>query len=264
MTATNATPEVLVEKDGPVGIATLSRPKALNALSQPLMKELLAALEAFEVDPAVRVMLVTGSERAFAAGADINEMKDLPDAKAAEAAMAEHLGRWDRIAHLKKPVIAAVSGFALGGGCELAMACDMIVASETAQFGQPETLIGVIPGAGGTQRLTKAVGKSLAMDLCLTGRRLNAREALAAGLVSRVFAPEVFLEEAKKLAREVAKMSPLAAQAAKRAVRAALDLETAVGLRAERKDFYLLFDSKDQKEGMRAFVEKRPPRFKGD
>jgi len=164
----------------------------------------------------------------------------------------------------EEPIVAAVHGYAFGGGCELAMACDMIVASETAQFGQPETLIGVIPGAGGTQRLTKAVGKSLAMDLCLTGRRLNAREALAAGLVSRVFAPEVFLEEAKKLAREVAKMSPLAAQAAKRAVRAALDLETAVGLRAERKDFYLLFDSKDQKEGMRAFVEKRPPRFKGD
>ncbi|MEK7383636.1 MAG: enoyl-CoA hydratase-related protein [Elusimicrobiota bacterium] len=260
----SATPEVLIEKDGPVGIATLCRPKALNALSMPLMKELLAALEAFDADPAVRVMLVTGSERAFAAGADINEMKDISGSKAAEAAMAEHLARWDKIAALKKPVIAAVSGFALGGGCELAMACDMIVASQTAQFGQPETLIGVIPGAGGTQRLTKAVGKSLAMDLCLTGRRLSAREALAAGLVARVYEPEVFLEEAKKLAREVAKMSPLAAQAAKRAVRKALDVDTPAGLRAERQDFYLLFDSKDQKEGMRAFVEKRPPVFKGN
>ncbi|OGS39844.1 MAG: enoyl-CoA hydratase [Elusimicrobia bacterium RIFOXYD12_FULL_66_9] len=257
-------PEVLIEKDGPVGIVTLFRPKTLNALAMPLMKALLEALEAFDADPAVRVMLVTGSDRAFAAGADINEMKDLADAKTAEAAMAEHLARWDRIAALHKPVIAAVSGYALGGGCELAMACDIIVASETAQFGQPEALIGVIPGAGGTQRLTKAVGKALAMDLCLTGRRLSAREALAAGLVSRVFAPESFLAEAKKLAHEVAKTSPLAARAAKRCVRAALDLETSVGLRAERKDFYLLFDTKDQKEGMKAFAEKRPPQFKGD
>jgi len=260
----NATQDVLVEKDGPVGIATLNRPKALNALSMPLMKELLSALEGFDADPAVRVMLVTGSERAFAAGADINEMKDLPDAKAAEDAMADHLARWDKISQLKKPVIAAVSGFALGGGCELAMACDLIVASETAQFGQPETMIGVIPGAGGTQRLTKAVGKALAMDLCLTGRRLTAREALAAGLVSRVLAPEGFLEEAKKMAREIAKMSPLAVQAAKRAVRASLDSDITTGLRAERQDFYRLFDTKDQKEGMRAFIEKRSPQFKGE
>lgn len=260
----NAIQEVLVEKDGPLGIATLSRPKALNALSRPLMKSLLEALEEFDADPAVRVMLVTGSERVFAAGADIGEMKDLGDAKAAEAAMAEHLARWDRIARLKKPVVAAVSGFALGGGCELALVCDVIVASETAQFGQPEVLIGVIPGAGATQRLTKAVGQALAMDMCLTGRRLSAREALAAGLVSRVCAPETLLEEAKKIARLMAATAPLAVQAAKRSVRGALDCGTQTGLRAERQAFYRLFDTADQKEGMRAFVEKRAPVFKGE
>jgi len=258
-----AASEVLVERDGAVGIATLNRPQALNALSMPLMKALIDALETFDADSSIRVMIVAGSPRAFAAGADINEMKDLADAKAAEAAMAEHLGRWDRIGRLKKPVIAAVSGFALGGGCELAMACDLILASETAVFGQPEILIGVIPGAGGTQRLTKAVGKSLAMDLVLTGRRLTAREALAAGLVARVLAPEVLLDEAKKLAREIAKGSPLAAQAAKAAANAAVDRQLDAGLSRERQLFYTLFDTQDQKEGMRAFAEKRVPKFEG-
>lgn len=260
----SAEPEVRIESDGPVGIAILSRPQALNALSRGVMAALLSALEGFDEDPAVGVMLVTGSERAFAAGADIREMQDLPDSRAAEAALAEHLGRWDRIAELKKPVIAAVSGFALGGGCELAMACDLIVASETAQFGQPEVLIGLIPGAGGTQRLAKTVGKALAMDLCLTGRRLSAREALAAGLVSRVFAPEVFLDEAKKLAREVAQRAPLAVRAAKRAVRSAPGRDMEAGLLAERREFYRLFDTRDREEGMRAFVEKRAPAFKGE
>jgi len=260
---TTAASEVLVERDGPVGIAVLNRPQALNALSMPLMKSLLDALEAFDADPDVRVMIVTGSPRAFAAGADINEMKELAGSAAAEAALEAHLARWDRIGALKKPVIAAVSGFALGGGCELALACDTIVAAETAVFGQPEILIGVIPGAGGTQRLTKAVGKALAMELVLTGRRLTAREALDRGLVARVVAPEVVLDEAKRLAREIAKQAPLAVQAAKAAVVAASDRALEAGLKAEREAFYALFDTRDQKEGMRAFAEKRAPAFSG-
>jgi enoyl-CoA hydratase len=255
--------EVIVERDGAVGVVTLNRPQALNALSMPLMKQAAEAFAAFEADDSVRVIVLTGSARAFAAGADINEMKDLSDSKAAKAAMDAHLARWDAIGRCRKPVIAAVSGFALGGGCELAMACDVILASETAVFGQPEILIGVIPGAGGTQRLTKAVGKSLAMDMVLTGRRLTAREAQAAGLVARVYAPEVLLDEAKKLAREIAKGSPLAAQAAKAAANAAVDRQLEAGLTKEREAFYRLFDTQDQKEGMRAFLEKRPPKFEG-
>jgi len=255
--------DVLIERDGAVGLVTLNRPQALNALSMPLMKALAGALEKFDADPEIRVMIVAGSARAFAAGADINEMKDIKDAIAAETALSKHLAAWDRIGKLKKPVVAAVSGFALGGGCELAMACDLILASETAVFGQPEILIGVIPGAGGTQRLTKAVGKALAMDMILTGRRLTARVALAAGLVARVVAPEVLLEEAKKTAREIAKASPLAAQAAKAAANAAVDRQLDAGLARERELFYRLFDSNDQKEGMRAFAEKRSPAFTG-
>lgn len=262
MTAGTAS-EVLVERDGAVGVVTLNRPQALNALSIPLMKQVAAAFEGFEKDDAIRVIVLAGGARAFAAGADIGEMKDLSSAEAAQAALADHLGRWDAIGRCRKPVIAAVSGFALGGGCELAMACDLIVASETAVFGQPEILIGVIPGAGGTQRLTKAVGKSLAMDMVLTGRRLTAREALAAGLVARVVAPEVLLDEAKKIAREIAKASPLAALAAKAAANAAVDRQLDAGLARERELFYRLFDTADQKEGMRAFAEKRAPKFTG-
>ena len=262
MSATTAS-EVLVERDGAVGVVTLNRPQALNALSVPVMKAVAAAFEAFETDDSVRVIVLAGSARAFAAGADIGEMKDLANSGAAQAALAEHLARWDAVGRCRKPTIAAVSGFALGGGCELAMACDLIVASETAVFGQPEILIGVIPGAGGTQRLTKAVGKSLAMDMVLTGRRLTAREALAAGLVARVVAPEVLLSGVMKMAREIAKGAPLAARAGKAAVNAAVDRQLEAGLARERVLFYETFDTADQKEGMRAFVEKRAPRFEG-
>ncbi|MFI5348318.1 MAG: enoyl-CoA hydratase-related protein [Elusimicrobiota bacterium] len=261
--STAAAAEVLVERDGAVGLVTLNRPQALNALSIPLMKSVAAAFEKFETDDAIRVIVIAGGPRAFAAGADIGEMKDLANSGAAQAALADHLARWDAIGRCRKPTIAAVSGFALGGGCELAMSCDIILASENAVFGQPEILIGVIPGAGGTQRLTKAVGKSLAMDMILTGRRLTAREALAAGLVSRVVAPEVLLDETKRLAREIAKASPLAAQAAKAAANAAVDRQLDAGLMKEREAFYRLFDARDQKEGMQAFVEKRTPSFTG-
>jgi enoyl-CoA hydratase len=262
MTAT-AAPEVLVERDGAVGVITLNRPSVLNALSLSVMKTVAAAVESFETDDSVRVILIAGGPRAFAAGADIGEMKDLANSGAAQASLADHLARWDALGRCPKPTVAAVAGFALGGGCELAMACDIILASETAVFGQPEISIGVIPGAGGTQRLTKAVGKSLAMDMVLTGRRLTAREALAAGLVARVVAPEVLLAEAKKLAHEIAKASPLAARASKAAVNAAVDRQLDAGLTKEREAFYRLFDTADQKEGMKAFVDKRAPRFTG-
>jgi enoyl-CoA hydratase len=261
--STAAASEVLVERDGAVGVVTLNRPQALNALSIPLMKAVADAFEKFETDDSVRVIVLAGGPRAFAAGADIGEMKDLANSGEAQAQLADHLARWDAVGRCRKPTIAAVSGFALGGGCELAMACDLIVASETAVFGQPEILIGVIPGAGGTQRLTKAVGKSLAMDMVLTGRRLTAREALTAGLVARVVAPEVLLDEAKKMAREIAKASPSAARAAKAAANAAVDRQLEAGLAHEREAFYRLFDTADQKEGMKAFVEKRAPVFQG-
>lgn len=256
-------PEVLLERDGPVGVVTLNRPQALNALSLSVMKAVAGGFEDFEMDDSIRVIVLAGGPRAFAAGADIDELKELTNSGAAQAALENHLARWDAVGRCRKPVIAAVSGFALGGGCELALACDMIVASETAVFGQPETLIGVMPGAGGTQRLTKAVGKALAMDMILTGRRLSAREALTAGLVSRVVAPEVLLDEAKKMARGIVKVSPLAAQAAKAAANAAVDRQLEAGLARERAAFYRLFDTQDQKEGMRAFVEKRKPNFSG-
>ena len=254
---------VRVAQEGPVGLCTLDRPQALNALSMPLMKELLTALEAFDKASDVRAMIVAGTARAFAAGADINELKELGSSAQAKKALGGHLGRWDKIGKLQKPVIAAVSGFALGGGCELALACDIVIAAEDAVFGQPEILIGVIPGAGGTQRLTRIVGNALAMDMALTGRRLNAREALAAGLVSRVVAPEALLDEARKVAKHLAGLSPLALRAAKQAVLAAKDNALADGLMIERDAFYELFDSQDQKEGMRAFVEKRAPAFSG-
>jgi len=262
MTAT-AAPEVLVERDGAVAVVTLNRPQVLNALSLSVMKAFAAAFESLETDDSIRVIVIAGGPRAFAAGADIGEMKDLQNSGAAQAALEKHLSIWDKVGRCRKPTIAAVSGFALGGGCELAMCCDIILASENAVFGQPEILIGVIPGAGGTQRLTKAVGKSLAMDMILAGRRLTAREALAAGLVSRVYAPEVLLAEAKKLAAQIAMASPLAAQAAKAAANAAVDRQLDAGLMKERGAFYRLFDTQDQKEGMKAFVEKRAPQFTG-
>ena len=258
-----AAPELLVETDGAVGIATLNRPQALNALSLGLMKSLEAALAGFDRDDAIRAIVLAGGPRAFAAGADIAEMKGLRNSGEAEAVLEDHLARWDFIGGLRKPVIAAVSGFVLGGGCELALACDMIVASETAVFGQPESLIGVMPGAGGTQRLTKIVGKALAMEMCLVGRRLSAREALQCRLVNRVVPVESFRSEAVKLAHAIASQPPLAVHAVKESVRFAVDGTLLEGLKRERRSFYRLFDSVDQKEGMAAFAEKRKPVWKG-
>ena len=255
--------EVLVERDGAVGVVALNRPRAMNALSLPLMEAVGRALREFEADDGVRAIVLTGGDRAFAAGADIGEMKDLEGPAAARAALAAHLARGDAVGACLKPVIAAVSGFALGGGCELALACDLIVASETAVFGQPEILLGVIPGAGGTQRLTKAVGKAVAMDMILTGRRLTAREALSFGLVNRVVPVESCLFEAKRLARRIADMPPLAVRAAKASISPAVDRGLDAGLALEREAFFRLFGTVDQKEGMKAFAEKRAPVFSG-
>lgn len=260
---TVAAAEVLVEIDGKIGIVTINRPSALNALSVPVMDAVVEALGGFDRDPSIHAMVLAGLPKAFAAGADIGEMKNITGGEAAEKQLTRHLSHWDRIGNLKKPVIAAVSGFALGGGCELAMACDMIVASETAVFGQPEVLIGVMAGAGGTQRLTKAIGKQLSMEMNLTGRKLTAREALSFGLVNKVVPIESFLSEAKKLAHNIAAQPPLAVQAAKASVRIAVDSKLSEGLSLERQSFFRLFDSQDQKEGMTAFAEKRKPVWTG-
>ena len=238
----------------------LNRPEALNALNLQLMSELKEALQALDADEQVRAIIISGNEKAFAAGADITQMAGK---SAVDMYNIDQFSTWDAIKKTKKPLIAAVSGFALGGGCELAMLCDMIVASETARFGQPEIKIGVMPGAGGTQRLTRAVGKALAMEMVLTGRFITVTEALQAGLINRVAPVELYLEEAVKLAREVAAMSPLAVKMAKESVLKAFDSTLDEGLHFERKNFYLLFASEDQKEGMQAFMEKRPPSFKG-
>lgn len=251
---------ILVTTDGPIGIVQFNRPKVLNALNATLIRELVDALEAFDRDDAIRCIIVTGNERAFAAGADISEMSG---ETAIDQVKSDRFAVWARVRSIRKPIIAAVSGYALGGGCELAMTCDMIVASETARFGQPEINLGIIPGAGGTQRLTRAVGKALAMELVLTGRQLTAQEALAAGLVNRVVATEVLLDEAKALAREIASKSPLAVRMAKEAINKAFETPLSEGLEFERKNFYLLFASEDQKEGMKAFLEKRKPEWKG-
>lgn len=260
---TSIVAELIVETEGAVGIVTLNRPSALNALSIAVMDAVVEALGGFDRDPSIHAMVLAGLPKAFAAGADIGEMKSITGGAAAEKQLARHLSHWDKIGLLKKPVIAAVSGFALGGGCELAMACDMIVASETAVFGQPEVLIGVMPGAGGTQRLTKAVGKQLSMEMNLTGRKLTAREALSFGLVNKVVPVESFLSEAKKLAHTIAAQPPLAVQAAKASVREAVDSKLSEGLSFERQSFFRLFDSHDQKEGMTAFFEKRRPVWTG-
>ncbi|HEY8917789.1 MAG TPA: enoyl-CoA hydratase-related protein [Chitinophaga sp.] len=238
----------------------LNRPNALNALNLQLMTELKAALQTLDADDQVRAIIISGNEKAFAAGADITQMAGK---SAIDMYNTDQFSTWDAIKKTKKPIIAAVSGFALGGGCELAMLCDMIVASETARFGQPEIKIGVMPGAGGTQRLTRAVGKALAMEMVLTGRFITAAEALQAGLVNRITPVELYLEEAIKLAKEVAGMSPLAVKMAKEAVLKAFDSSLEEGLHFERKNFYLLFASDDQKEGMQAFIEKRAPHFTG-
>lgn len=246
--------------ESPIATVTLNRPQVLNALNAPLMAELADALTRLDGDDAVRCIVVTGSERAFAAGADITEMAG---ASPVEMLTRNNLARWDLIRRISKPLIAAVSGWALGGGCELAMACDMIVASETAKFGQPEINIGVIPGAGGTQRLTRALGKARAMELVLTGEPLGAAEAHARGLVNRVVPVELYLEEAQNLARAIAARPPVAVRMAKDAILKAQDLSIEEGLNYERRLFYLLFATEDQKEGMAAFLEKRPAVWKG-
>jgi enoyl-CoA hydratase len=251
---------VLVERDAPIGVVLLNRPQQLNALSDELMDELVSTLQELDRDEEIRAIVLGGNERAFAAGADIGE---LAQSSAIDLYYQRRVERWDAIRALWTPLVAAVSGFCLGGGCELALGCDLIVASETAQFGQPETGLGIIPGAGGTQRLTRAVGKSLAMDVILSGRRLSAREALAGGLVARVVAKEAWLDEAKRVAREIAEKGPVATRLAKESVDRAYETTLAAGLEAERRALYLSFASDDAKEGLTAFTERRRPEFKG-
>jgi enoyl-CoA hydratase len=251
---------VVVERNGAVGVVLLNRPEALNALSSALMDELVEALEQLDRDPEVRCIVLGGNERAFAAGADVGE---LAAATPIELYESRRIDRWDAIRALRTPLVAAVSGFCLGGGCELAMACDLIVASETAQFGQPEINLGVLPGAGGTQRLTHAVGKALAMDVILTGRFLTADEALRAGLVARVVAREAWLAEAKRVAAGIAAKSPVSVRLAKEAVDQAFEAPLSAGVQFERRAFFLARASADATEGLNAFVEKRKPDFKG-
>lgn len=243
-----------------VGAIKLHRPDVLNALSLQTMIELVDAFTAFDSNPEIRCIVLHGSEKAFAAGADISEMTD---ATAVTMLERDQFARWERIRQTKTPVIAAVSGYALGGGCELAMVCDMIVASDTAQFGQPEINIGVMPGAGGTQRLTRAVGKALAMEMVLTGRPISAQQALQAGLVNRVVPVQWYLEEAFALAEDVASKAPIASRLAKESVLKSFSTTLEVGMEFERKNFYLLFATDDQKEGMTAFIEKRKAQWKG-
>jgi enoyl-CoA hydratase len=251
---------ILTKTQGRVGLVRLNRPQALNALNATLMEELMEALETFDREPGIGAMVITGSEKAFAAGADIKEMAG---ASAVDMLLRDNISRFDRLKKINKPVIAAVSGWCLGGGNELAMACDMIVASESARFGQPEINIGVIPGAGGTQRLTRAVGKAIAMEMVLNNRNLTADEALHYGLVNRVVPVERFLDEAIQLASEIAARAPLGVRLGKEAVNHAFESFLSDGIKDERRAFYLLFASEDQKEGMSAFVEKRKPDWKG-
>lgn len=251
---------ILTETRGRVGLITLNRPQALNALNNQLVRELMDALETFDNDDNIGAMVLTGSEKAFAAGADIKEMADKSIRQMMDG---DSITAFGRILNIRKPVIAAVSGYALGGGCEVAMSCDMIVASESAKFGQPEIAIGVIPGAGGTQRLTRAVGKALAMEMILNNRTLSAQEALQFGLVNRVVPIERYLDEALQLADEIASRAPLAIRAAKKMINQAYELSLKDAIHAERQEFYNLFATEDQKEGMNAFIEKRKPEWKG-
>jgi len=252
---------ILVSKEGRIGIITLNRPEVMNALSAKLVKELLTALDGFEKDDDVRCLVIAGSERAFSAGADITEMADMT---AVQMTMTGHFfPLWDRVGHYPKPIVGALSGFVLGGGLELAMSLDVLIASETTQLWQPEIDIGLMPGGGGTQRLTRAVGKYKAMEMILTGRRIGAEEAKTLGLVSRVVPKEAYLEEAKKVANEIASRSPVAIRLAKMAVNKAFEMGLRNGIDFERELFYLLFASEDAKEGMRAFLEKRKATFEG-
>jgi len=251
---------ILVETRGRVGLVTLNRPKALNALNDALMDELGAALLAFDADDAIGAMVITGSEKAFAAGADIGSMATW---SYMDVFKSEYITRnWETLKRIRKPVIAAVSGYALGGGCELVMMCDIVIAADTARFGQPEIKLGIIPGAGGTQRLPRAVGKAKAMDLVLSARMMDAREAESAGLVSRVVAADRVVDEAVATANTIASFSLPAVLMAKEALNRAYELPLAEGMLFERRLFHSLFATEDQKEGMSAFVEKRAPRFK--
>jgi len=252
---------ILTEQRGRVGLIRLNRPQALNALNAQLNDELGQAVAAFDADAGIGCILITGSEKAFAAGADIKEMARMT---AVEAFMDDFAGTWDAVARARKPVVAAVAGFALGGGCELAMQCDLIIAADTAKFGQPEMKLGIIPGIGATQRLPRALGKAKAMDLILTGRMMDAAEAERAGLVARVVPAASLMDEALKLADTIAAMSLPALIAAKEAVNRAFEAPLAEGLRFERRLFAVLFATADQKEGMAAFVEKRPAKFKNE
>jgi enoyl-CoA hydratase len=249
---------IIVETRGPVGLITFNRPKALNALNAELISELAKALAAFEADDAVGAIVLTGSEKAFAAGADIKEMKDKTFA---EVYLGNFISDWERLAQCRKPTIAAVAGYALGGGCEMALMCDFILAADNAKFGQPEITLGIIPGAGGTQRLTRAVGKSKAMEMCLTGRMMDAAEAERSGVASRVVPAAELVEEAVKTATAIAKLSRPSVLMAKEAVNRAFETTLAEGVRYERRLFHSLFATADQKEGMAAFAEKRQPNF---
>lgn len=251
---------LLVTREGAIAVVQLNRPDVLNALSRQLMDELVAVLEESDRDDGVRCVILTGGPRAFAAGADIKEFEG---ASPVDMLAGYRFQQWERIRKLTKPIIAAVSGYALGGGNELAMLCDMIIAGESARFGQPEINLGLIPGAGGTQRLTRAVGKYRAMEIIMTGRQMTAREAAAAGLVTRVVPDESVLDEARRLAREIASRAPVAVRLAKEAVLKAFDTHLEGGLDYERKLFYLLFATEDHTEGIKAFLAKRPPNFTG-
>lgn len=249
---------IIVDQRGRVGLITLNRPKALNALNATLVRELNEALDAFEVNAQIGAIVITGSEKAFAAGADIKEMQSK---SFVDAFTGDFIGAWDRVTRCKKPVIAAVAGYALGGGCELAMMCDILIAGDNAKFGQPEITLGVMPGAGGSQRLTRAVGKAKAMEMILSGRNMDAQEAERSGLVSRIVPAATVVDKAIKLAERIAHFSQPVVAMAKAAVNRAFETTLAEGVRYERAVFYSAFATEDQKEGMLAFVEKRAPQF---
>lgn len=252
---------VLEERHGPVHLIRLNRPEALNALSVRLIADLNAALDAAETDTAVRCIVLTGSERAFAAGADVKEMAEKTFS---DAFLGDFVSQWERVTRMRKPVIAAVAGYALGGGCELAMMCDFILAAESAKFGQPEIKLGILPGAGGSQRLTRLIGKSKAMEMCLTGRLMDAAEAERAGLVSRILPAEELVAEALRVGQSISSMSKTGVMLAKEAVNRAYETSLSEGILFERRLFYATFATPDQKEGMRAFLEKRAPDFGQD